>query len=152
MLSADALLCSTRKVHSSEAFVCSKAVWTGFKNCKYDLKPHIFQMETLCKGPLGTTWSWFAVLSSIISLFAHETAKFFRMKDQVWRKIHSSGNSYLDPRSILVTGNSQQHWVFLPHTVKYLRCSFYRNCQYVLRTNYLIYANLKVVYLCVLSW
>lgn len=31
-------------------------------------------METLCKGP---QWSRFAVLSSIISLFAHETAKFF---------------------------------------------------------------------------
>lgn len=43
-------------------------------------------------------------------------------------------------------------WVFLPHTVKYFRCSFYRNYQYDLRTDYLTYANLKALYHYILSW
>lgn len=97
----------------------------------------------------GPSWNYMS-LSTIISLFAHETAKFFQMKDRVWRKMHSSGTSYLDPRGVLVRGNSHQHWLILPHAVKHLTCSFYRNHQCELRTNYLTYANLKVVY--ILSW
>lgn len=112
-------------------------------------KPQCLSKESTLQGP---SWNYMKLIlqssSSIISLFAHKTAKFFHMKDRVWRKLHSSCTFKTPTRSQDCSDNRPTHtkvdWVFLSHSLKHLRFSFYWNYQYDFSTNYLTYTNLNV--------
>lgn len=124
--------------------------WLLKPDFMYDIKPNIFEKKALCKDLLELHEAGFTVLF------------FNNILIWLWNcRILSNEGSYLEKVAYHVLSRhlsrSQEcscncsiytriDWVFLLHSLKYLRCSFCRNYQSDLSKNYLTYSSLNVSY------